>query len=492
MSIRRVEIRNYRSLENVDFDFSAVNALIGPNNAGKSNILHALNLILGETWPSRPFGNNDFFAHETNRVIDIKVYFEQPLQCDPEVSGFCLSSQGVDGVEFFPIDDNGHPCQSRWGRVKRVSNEMRKERALLHLGLDRLAEKQLRPTQWTLYGKLLREIEAGIDVQDKSEVVNKINQAVDDHVLGSIIGAQTIIDDFVRQQTGLPVQLSFRTIDPLQVLKNFRPSFTEGAMVVDPEEAGAGIQSALSVGIAKAYAEFVKQPVILAIEEPELYLHPHGCRHFFRLLQDLSQQGLQLLYTTHERSFVSAGEYEAIHIVRKPQSATTVTSGNALHLVANQRERLRLQSKFNDRMNEAFFASAVVLVEGDADEVACRCALEQLGMELDKLSISVLAVGGVGEIPLIGQLLSALGVPVIALVDQDPGNAKTAAVVAAIQNAIGANNVFLQVPGLEGILGLAKKPNRVVSMETFPAWFAANALPPVYADVRNCIVALLA
>ncbi|WP_372429090.1 hypothetical protein [Archaeoglobus fulgidus] len=35
---------------------------------------------------------------------------------------------------------------------------------------------------------------------------------------------------------------------------------------------------------------------MLAIEEPELYLHPHG-RHFYKILKELSQKDVQVIYT---------------------------------------------------------------------------------------------------------------------------------------------------------------------------------------------------
>jgi predicted ATP-dependent endonuclease of OLD family len=50
MAIRRIHIENYRSIGDLDIEFSSVNALVGANNSGKSNILRALNLVLGETW----------------------------------------------------------------------------------------------------------------------------------------------------------------------------------------------------------------------------------------------------------------------------------------------------------------------------------------------------------------------------------------------------------------------------------------------------------
>lgn len=58
------------------------------------------------------------------------------------------------------------------------------------------------------------------------------------------------------------------------------------------------------------------------MEEPELYLHPHGCRHFYRLLQEFSEVGLQIIYSTHERSFVNVGDFDSVHIVRKVAKPT--------------------------------------------------------------------------------------------------------------------------------------------------------------------------
>lgn len=60
MKIARVHIENYRSIKQLDFSPNNYCALIGENNAGKSNILKAINLVLGETWPTdRTFTEED-------------------------------------------------------------------------------------------------------------------------------------------------------------------------------------------------------------------------------------------------------------------------------------------------------------------------------------------------------------------------------------------------------------------------------------------------
>lgn len=489
MTISRLVINNYRSIEHLDLDFGVSNAFVGPNNAGKSNILRALDLVLGDTWPTRPFEDRDFFNHDTTRTIEIVAFFDAALACDLAVRGFRLAYDAAHGVEYCAVDAAGAVCLWPRGNPKRVSNDMRAEVALLYLELDRESEKQLRVNPWTLYGKLLRRIEAGITAADRGAFVAAVNAAMAAHLTGYLNAAQTSMSDLVQQQTGLGVTLGFRMIDPMEALKGVRPVVVDGATNTDPDDVGAGVQSALAIAIAKTYADIVRTPLMIAIEEPELFLHPHGTRHFYRLLKGLAATGLQVVYATHEKAFVSAGDHQAIRIVRKIGGRTIVSSGSGI-VLAGIGNTLQLQSKFNERLNEAFFASVVVLVEGDADEIAVKCAFEILGLEIDRQSISVLGVGGIGEIRMIAALLIAFNIPTIAIIDEDPGNPTTAAASAQIVLALGAANVFTQSPNIETLFGLASKPKKVTAMTAIPAWFAANAPQPVYVDAAARVQAL--
>lgn len=65
MKIQRVHIENFRSIKELDFFPDDYCVLIGENNSGKTNILRALNLALGETWPTeRHFSEEDFYNQE--------------------------------------------------------------------------------------------------------------------------------------------------------------------------------------------------------------------------------------------------------------------------------------------------------------------------------------------------------------------------------------------------------------------------------------------
>lgn len=59
MYISKVKINNYRSFINTEIDLNeGINVLIGHNNAGKSNLLKALAIVLGST--SKKMSIHDF------------------------------------------------------------------------------------------------------------------------------------------------------------------------------------------------------------------------------------------------------------------------------------------------------------------------------------------------------------------------------------------------------------------------------------------------
>ena len=53
MHLKRLYIKGFRSIRELNLEFTpGKNVIIGRNNAGKSNIVHALNIVLGETAPA--------------------------------------------------------------------------------------------------------------------------------------------------------------------------------------------------------------------------------------------------------------------------------------------------------------------------------------------------------------------------------------------------------------------------------------------------------
>lgn len=485
--IKKLIIEDFRSIKNMEIELGALNAFIGPNNAGKSNIMKALNLVLGDIYPSvRSFGEKDFYNYESN-PIKIEVRFDLPLTCDYRVYGFRLTFDG-ENCDYLAIDNNGNVVTyPSYGREVRVSNKMKEEVALMYLGLDRQASQQIKATQWTLYGKLLRHIEKQIDDSKKESFKTGIETSYLSNIHPDLQQMEAILKTHVKEQTGLDLHLRLSILDPIETIKNLRPYLQEDPLSqeFDAEDMGAGTQSALAVAIARAYAEIVRHPLVMAIEEPELYLHPHGCRHFYKLLKSLSENGVQIIYTTHERSFVDISHFQSIHLVRKESSQTKVYSG--IGKSVSSEDEIRLASKFDEDINEVFFTKHIILVEGPADKIACRLAIEKLGMEPDKDGISITECGSNTAIKPVSEILRFFKIPTYAFIDEDPGNSTTERIVSTVKDFLGNDNAFLQSPKLETMFGLTKKPNKVEAINYFPRWFETNEPPEVYKKIKEKI-----
>ncbi|GAI50425.1 unnamed protein product, partial [marine sediment metagenome] len=106
---------------------------------------------------------------------------------------------------------------------------------------------------------------------------------------------------------------------------------------VEPTTRGLG-QEETTVLEPKGLESSRGPDLILAIEEPELYLHPSRCRYLANLLLQLAERpgvGLgasnQIIYTSHSPYFVDLHRFDQIRLVRKvlspdspvPQSVVT-------------------------------------------------------------------------------------------------------------------------------------------------------------------------
>jgi putative ATP-dependent endonuclease of OLD family len=511
--LKKLEVRNFRSLRDVSIDFGKFNVFVGQNNSGKSNIMRALNLILGLSYPSEySFGPEDFFNYDNNQTIEITAFFDEEI-CnidDTSGCGFRLTFSEEEGLKYVVIDKDGNPLSYRSGKEVRVNKEMREKVNLMYIGLDREASQQLRTSTWTLYGKLLKYLSDKVEKVDRNKFEAQVKEAYRTYIANyGCDELEDILRKHIQEQTGLGMGLRLSTINPLEVLKGLRPYFFDeppaDSLEWDADDVGTGIQSALAIGIARAYAKIVKKALIIAIEEPELYLHPHGCRHFYHLLRTMScpkneeriseEERLQVIYTTHERSFVNIADAEDINIVRKEKGETKVSQGRGLVAKSwwkNGKERLKIVSKFDEEKNEAFFANAVILVEGPGDKIACQSSLEELGVDIDKYNISIISADGYKNMPQLVNLLKHFQIRTYVLMDEDPENEETQKIREKLKALLEEDYIFLQRPWLERMLGIEErlgkdgKLHKDDALELFPAYYRSGNKPPaVYEELKE-------
>ena len=87
MKLEKIRIQKYRSVDDVTINLPVNKPLVlfGPNNAGKSNILSAMNRIVGERYPTfLEMLDSDFYMRDkkTYPTATILAEFSDAYHCD--------------------------------------------------------------------------------------------------------------------------------------------------------------------------------------------------------------------------------------------------------------------------------------------------------------------------------------------------------------------------------------------------------------------------
>jgi len=199
---------------------------------------------------------------------------------------------------------------------------------------------------------------------------------------------------------------------------------------------GHGLQRALIFSYIRAYAKLLneikvgeetkKRNFILAIEEPELFLHPNGQRKMMSVLRDIAKND-QVLMCSHSSFFVDMFQYPKIAIVKRDGKGPTysVQYTGDIFEDEDQKKSFRYLSFFDISTSELFFARKVILVEGDTEKQiipywASKLSSVDKRYDFSANNICVTACGGKTNFSVFMKVLNNLKIPYIVIHDIDP------------------------------------------------------------------------
>lgn len=209
-------------------------------------------------------------------------------------------------------------------------------------------------------------------------------------------------------------------------------------------------------------SEIQASPVVLAIEEPELYMHPQMERKMRDLLYNLSSRpSIQVICTTHSPVFIDIGEnHKAIVRVTKGVDLNVKFTQVMEDLFSaeggTEKELLSMVAKFHPGINEVFFAKAVVLMEEESAISAFTTAAEETGVFSRhahcRYDVSLVDCCGKTLIPLYQDVLNHFGIPYRVVHDEDHGKEEKKN-NEIIESKLQGNGRVMISPELEGMLG---------------------------------------
>ena len=448
LRLSRITISNLRSIQRETFPLSDFTALIGYNNAGKTNILMGIRWLLANFSldisyfddPNHPVEAEGLFEGITEQVLN-RLGEEKAAEVEPFLSGTTLRVKKVQripgelpgNIEFWAFcPPNGKRKGKDWVRVNDKFTA-----AFNRMFPESIAIWDFEGNQ--AYTKLMHEIFKPLERRFGGELSQVIEQFTELLSPGSDCQAEEIKAFDKEVNSALrPLFPSVRVeLDiPVPTLETFHKSAT--IKVVDEDDGferdisrmGAGSQRAIQMALIRYLAEIKKHHnnhylsrKLLLIDSPELFLHPQAVELVRVALKNLSNEGYQVVFATHSAQMVTSEDVSTSLLIRKNKERGTFMRKrmeDAVRQVVKDAPS-QLQMLFSlSNSNELLFADYVLLTEGKTEWRVLPALFERItGQSFALIKCALVRQGGVSNTRKSMQVLSAMDIPVRAIVDLD-------------------------------------------------------------------------
>jgi putative ATP-dependent endonuclease of OLD family len=456
--LTHVAIDHYRSIEHVDLNLPDNRPLVlfGPNNAGKSNILSAIQKALGERWPTtQELDDSDFFMRDRQRydTAEIRCDFDGPYHIDNR------GNQFNSFILHYSNEPSGNLFQTVNGNRLYISRESRNHVQSFLVDADRDISRQFSYySRYSLLSKFTHALHKALDEDRKNEL-----DAAFETIKETFEGIEEygrFFDDFHKMVSASVqgfthgIAADFSAYDPNNYANALQIVATENGITRSFDEFGTGEQQILLMAFAKAYVEtFGSGSLVLIIEEPEAHLHPLAQRWLKEYIYELCGNGLQVIISTHSPDFIDMRNLDGLVRVRKnDQGITSVVQLTKTELV-KQCVELGVPSTIISTSNvldffgtklfpdeaKGLFADKILIVEGPTEYYALPILFHKLGHSLTKNGIELIFARGKTSIPFYWRLFSAYEIPCSCLFDADVTKQEGRAENAQLSSILGAN-----------------------------------------------------
>ena len=425
--MKRLVIRNFRCIgaQPVEIDLDDIVVLVGPNNAGKSTILRAYEVVMMHGSAEGRLTIDDFPNEQVDPSnlpeIELQTYLfddfpaEHWLHTDEETGTKYIRERWrweSPGVE--PKRQGFRAASSDWDeQVPWGAPGVAKSRRPIPHRVEAFASPEAQAEKII---QLLRDILIGRTKQttdDKSSAIEQMTaqikelqrQVIEDSK-DDIAGIETSLSAYIGEIfVGFRVKLDTKDeeiTDKAFSFFNTKPMLrmgpADGHMApLDKQGSGARrtlLWSALKIAserqpvAAKKSAKGkgaegtetpseapISRPHVLLLDEPEICLHPNAIREACRVLYDLALagSGWQVMVTTHSPAFIDITR-DNTTIVRVDRSGptgaingATVFRPSRVKLEPGDKDLLKLLNLWDPYVAEFFFGGQTIVVEGDTE-----------------------------------------------------------------------------------------------------------------------------
>jgi putative ATP-dependent endonuclease of OLD family len=435
MILAKITLVGYRNFKKAKINFRKKSLIIGANDVGKTNLLYAIRLLLDRSFSDYELEpkDSDFYAFEETNQFKIRLFFE-------DVTEDCVVSKLKGKIG----DDN--KLILGYSAYRDPKTRAKSYRLLAGPTLKLLEEIEDRYYRKVLNVKYISsrrdfhnyinrekgylfEVAKGNRTLDESKADDTLYTEIQDSLkkvdkmvpeLNFISSATNTINDELAKlslhhtKQKIVFDATTSNVDSFINSVSISSKSNEQSILIGGDGRLNQIYLALWSSRNELTQESLKEVTIFCIEEPEAHLHPHQQRKLADYLNS-SLKG-QVLLTSHSPQIASEFSPNSIVKLYNFKGETKAASDGCSEIIDEA------FVDFGYRLSiipaEAFFADAVLLIEGPSELIFYRTLANQLGIDLDRLNISILMVDGVGFKTFV-QILESLKIEWVLRTDND-------------------------------------------------------------------------
>jgi putative ATP-dependent endonuclease of OLD family len=456
--LEQITIKNFRSIKEESFTLGTYTALIGYNNAGKTNILSACNWLL----LSSSLGENDFL--DPRQPVEItgiisgiseelltKIAANHKESIKPFVKNEKIEIRRIqnkpkdstNNIKLYIRKIEDTQAEDSWkANPTGINNAIKAifPDPILIGAIENIEEDVSKSKQGTTIGKLIAEIITPIEEkygENAKQALTFLKQTLDSE--GEKRADE--LNEFDKQ-TNEKLQVLFPSVSirlhvPTPELKDI---FKSGTIKVyedgqtagrDISSFGSGAQRSIQMALIRQLADVKKGTnlspscTLLLIDEPELYLHPQAIEQVRVALKQLSNEGYQIIFATHSAQMITSEDVRTALLIRKNSNKGTHRRKrieDAIKEILDGNHEAQLDIMFSlSNANQILFSESVLLIEGKTENKVLPKVFEIItnGETFGTNKCALVKLDGSGNTWKSMKILSALDIPVKAIVDLD-------------------------------------------------------------------------
>lgn len=456
--LSEVHIHNFRSCRDVALSLGDCTPIVGYNNAGKSNLLDALEWFVAPTslresdfqQPEAPVTvegtiaglDEDHLANLAQKHrTKIEPYIQdgqlrlRRTQASPGVSKTQITLEVRDPAKAAHAEDAWKPNPSG------IDNALQ---ALLPApitigAMEDAAEDATKAKTTSTIGKLLAEFTGPAEANHGAELEHALAPLTDKLTATGAERAEELkrFDEEATKAlspffSGIQLHLDIPvpTVRELFGKGTIKVSEKGRDAIRDFTDVGHGAQRSIQMALIRYLAEVradrtdSAQRRLLLIEEPELFLHPQAIENVRAALERLSRHGYQVVFATHSPLMVSRQAAARTRIIRKGTDAGETRIMRTAEEALEQRVtgyNKRLYTLFAlENASQWLFSDRVLIAEGATERYLLPAVYEAITgrMPADD-GLAILGLGGGGSLPDSLAVFRELDIEARALADLD-------------------------------------------------------------------------